>query len=75
MINLLGLILELNTENTTVLCSKIILNPENKDKIVRPTKGDLVTNKEYNEIVEFKMKEMRDNRGRSSGGRGRWGGK
>jgi GLPGLI family protein len=70
-----GLILELNTENTTVLCSKIILNPENKDKIVRPTKGDLVTNKEYNEIVEFKMKEMRDNRGRSSGGRGRWGGK
>jgi GLPGLI family protein len=64
-----GLILELNTENTTVLCSKIILNPENKDKIIRPSKGDLVTNKEYNDIVEFKMKEMRDNRGRS---RTRW---
>jgi len=70
-----GLILELNTENTTVLCSKIILNPENKDKIIRPSKGDLVTNKEYNDIVEFKMKEMRDNRGRSSGRGGRWGGK
>ncbi|MDC1492793.1 GLPGLI family protein [Flavobacteriaceae bacterium] len=64
-----GLILELNTKNTTMLCSKIVLNPEKKDKIIRPTKGDVVSKKEYTEMVQFKMQEMRDNRGRSRGGR------
>ena len=64
-----GLILELNTKNTTMLCSKIVLNPEKKDKIIRPTKGDVVTKKEYTDMVQFKMQEMRDNRGRSRGGR------
>ena len=64
-----GLILELNTKNTTMLCSKIVLNPEKKDKIIRPTKGDVVSKKEYTDMVQFKMQEMRDNRGRSRGGR------
>ena len=64
-----GLILELNTKNTTMLCSKIVLNPEKKDEIIRPTKGDVVTKKEYTDMVQFKMQEMRDNRGRSRGGR------
>mgnify|MGYP003957554847 CR=1 FL=1 len=64
-----GLILELNTKNTTMLCSKIVLNPEKKDEIIRPTKGDVVTKKEYTDMVQFKMQEMRDNRGRSRGGK------
>ena len=64
-----GLILELNTKNTTMLCAKIILNPDKKDEISRPTKGDVVTKKEYTDMVQFKMQEMRDNRGRSRGGR------
>lgn len=62
-----GLILELNSDRTTILCTKIVLNPEIKEEIVRPTKGDVVTKKEYNDIVKFKMEEMRENRGRSRG--------
>ena len=66
-----GLILELSAGNTTMLCSKIVMNPEEKIEIKRPTKGDVVTKKEYNEIITGKMQEMRDNRGRGSGGRSR----
>ncbi|MGK0387196.1 MAG: GLPGLI family protein [Patiriisocius sp.] len=63
-----GLILELSAGNTTMLCSKIVMNPEEKIKIKRPTKGQVVTKKEYNEIITGKMQEMRDNRGRGNGG-------
>ena len=66
-----GLILELSAGNTTMLCSKIVMNPEEKIEIKRPTKGVVVTKKEYNEIITGKMQEMRDNRGRGSGGRSR----
>ena len=66
-----GLILELSAGNTTMLCSKIVMNPEEKIEIKRPTKGEVVTKKEYNEIITGKMQEMRDNRGRGSGGRSR----
>ena len=66
-----GLILELSAGNTTMLCSKIVMNPEEKIEIKRPTKGEVVTKKEYNEIITGKMQEMRDNRGRGGGGRSR----
>ena len=66
-----GLILELSAGNTTMLCNKIVMNPEEKIEIKRPTKGEVVTKKEYNEIITGKMQEMRDNRGRGSGGRSR----
>jgi GLPGLI family protein len=66
-----GLILEVSAGNTTMLCSKIIMNPEEKSKIEAPTKGQVVTKKEYNEIITGKMQEMRDNRGRGSGRSGR----
>ena len=66
-----GLILELSAGNTTMLCSKIVMNPEEKIEIKRPNKGEVVTKKEYNEIITGKMQEMRDNRGRGSGGRSR----
>jgi GLPGLI family protein len=60
-----GLILEVNIGNTTMLCSKIVMNPEEKTKIEAPEKGKLVAKMEYKEIITGKMKEMRDNRGRS----------
>jgi len=65
-----GLILELNAYRTTILCSKIVLNPKESENIDPPTKGKEVSRKEYNRIVKEKMDEMRENfRGR--GGRGR----
>jgi GLPGLI family protein len=55
-----GLILELNTGRTTILCASITLNPEEKKQIKRPTKGKIVTKKEYNDIVNKKMTEMKE---------------
>jgi len=62
-----GLILEISVNNTTLLCSKIVMNPEEKIDIEAPDKGKEVTKKEYQEIISIKMQEMRDNRGRNSG--------
>ncbi|WP_299098883.1 GLPGLI family protein [uncultured Winogradskyella sp.] len=64
-----GLILEVNADRTTILCTKIVLNPEEKEEIEKPKKGDEVTQTEYNEIVTKKMKELRELRG-GRGGRG-----
>jgi GLPGLI family protein len=55
-----GLILEVNTGNTIILCSKIILNPQEKIKIEAPGKGKVVTKNEYQEIITGKMEEMRN---------------
>jgi GLPGLI family protein len=60
-----GLILEVNVGNTTMLCSKIVMNPAEKTKIEAPEKGKVVAKMEYKEIITGKMKEMRNNRGRS----------
>jgi GLPGLI family protein len=62
-----GLILEVNVGTTTMLCSKIIMNPDEKSEIEAPKKGKEVTKNEYQEIIAGKMKEMRDNRGRRRG--------
>ena len=62
-----GLILEVNADRTTVLCTKIVMNPEEKESIEKPTKGEVVTQKEYTEIITKKMQEMRE----MYGGRGR----
>ena len=64
-----GLILEVNVGNTTMLCSKIIMIPEEKTKIKAPNKGKVITKKDYQTTIAGKMKEMRDNRGRPSGRR------
>ena len=67
-----GLILEINADRTTILCTKIVLNPTEKKEIKAPSKGKEVSRKEYNEIVKKKMKEMRDMYGgRRGNGRGR----
>ncbi|MGC6432127.1 MAG: GLPGLI family protein [Jejuia sp.] len=57
-----GLILEVNVGTTTILCSKIVINPQEKIKIKAPERGDEVTKQEYKGIIFKKMKEFRDNR-------------
>ena len=61
-----GLILEVNANRTTILCSKIVLNPDEKEVIKMPTKGTEVTRKEYNDIMKKKIEEMQE----MYGGRG-----
>lgn len=58
-----GLILEVSAGNTTMLCSKIIMNPKEKVEIKASDKGTIVTKHEYQRIISEKMKEFRDNRG------------
>ncbi|MGC4040039.1 MAG: GLPGLI family protein [Flavobacterium sp.] len=53
-----GLILEINDGKTTILCSKVVLNSKDKVEIKAPTKGKVVQQKEYDEIVIKKMEEM-----------------
>ncbi len=64
-----GLILEVNADRTTILCTKIVLNPSEKETISAPSKGKEVTQKEYNEIVQQKMTEMREMYGGRNRGR------
>lgn len=69
-----GLILEINADRTTMLCSKIVLNPSEKEDIKKPSKGKEVTRDEYDTIMKEKMEEMREmygGRGGRGGGRGR----
>jgi GLPGLI family protein len=57
-----GLILEVSAKNTTILCSKIVLNPKETIEINIPNKGEEVSKNEYMAIVKKKMKEFRENR-------------
>ncbi len=74
-----GLILELNTGNTTMLCTKVVLNPQEEIVIEIPEKGKEVSREEYRKIVDEKAKEMSERfggnnrRGQGRGGR-RFGG-
>ncbi len=63
-----GLILEVNSGNTTILCSKIEINPTDKTEIKAPSRGKVVTKKEYDDIVKDKMKEMQEMYGGRGGG-------
>jgi GLPGLI family protein len=68
-----GLILEISDDNTQILCTKIELNPKEKGEIAEPSKGKVVTQKEYDEMVAEKTKEMRErfqNERQKSGGGG-----
>ena len=55
-----GLILEVSYGNTNILCTKIVINPKEKTTIEEPTKGKEVSQKEYDEIIAEKMKEMQE---------------
>ena len=64
-----GLILEANDGKTTILCSKVVLNPKDKAVIKAPTNGKVISQKEYDETVVKKMEEIRKmNSGRNGNG-------
>jgi len=64
-----GLILEVSAGKTVMLCSKVVMNVKDKKEIKAPTKGKVVTQKEYDEIVAKKMEEMQQmNQGRGGNG-------
>ena len=53
-----GLILEIQDGKLTVMCSKIVLNPEDKMTIEEPSKGKEVNQDTYDDIMDKKAKEM-----------------
>jgi GLPGLI family protein len=65
-----GLIMELSVYRTTLLCSKIVMNPKSAEKIEAPTKGKEVTRQEYTKIVKEKTEELRENFQNRGGRRG-----
>lgn len=58
-----GLILEVSDGKTTVLCSKVVLNPKDKASIKAASNGKVVSQKEYDETVVKKMEELRQMNG------------
>ena len=63
-----GLILEVNDGKTSILCSKIVMNSNEKTEIKAPSKGKVVSQKEYDDIVVKKTAEMREMYGNQRGG-------
>jgi len=53
-----GLILEISEGDLSILCSRIVLNPEKELKIMAPKKGKKVSQAEYDEIQKKKSDEM-----------------
>ena len=68
-----GLILEVSDGKTVILCSKVVMNTKEKAEIKAPKVGKEVTQKEYDEIVTEKMKELQEMRGGTGGRGGRFG--
>lgn len=66
-----GLILEVNDGTTILLCSKIALNVKEKAEIKAPKKGKEISQKDYDETVVNKMKEMQEMYRGQGNGRGR----
>jgi len=56
-----GLILEINIDRKTILCSKIIINPSRVNKISIPKKGKEVTRDVFHKIVKGKTEELHEN--------------
>lgn len=55
-----GLILEVNDDSLTLMCSKIVLNPKDKVNIDKPSKGKKVNQEKFDQIMEKKMQEMNE---------------
>ncbi|MEM9679075.1 MAG: GLPGLI family protein [Bacteroidota bacterium] len=64
-----GLILEVHDGRLTIVCSRIVLNPEDKIEILEPTKGKEVNQAKYEEIMDKKAKEMMERNRPSRGQR------
>lgn len=62
-----GLILEVNDGTTTIICSKVVINPKEKLDIKAPKKGKVVSQKEFTETSIKKMEEMREQFQRGGG--------
>jgi len=58
-----GLILEINEEESIILCSKVTLGNKEKSKIKVPNTGDKVTQKKFDEIEKKKMDSMKNDDG------------
>lgn len=58
-----GLILELHDGETTFLCTKIVLSPQQKIEIKAPKNGKKVTQKEFDDIKEKKLNSMKNEDG------------
>ena len=67
-----GLILEVSADRTTILCSKIVLNPEEKTELKKPSKGKEISREDYNSLQKEKTEEIREMyRGHGGGRSGR----
>jgi len=55
-----GLILEVNDGTTTMICSKLILNPEKNVNIDEPKKGKKINQEDYDAIMDKKVNEMQE---------------
>ena len=65
-----GLILEINAGRTTMLCTEIVINPENSIEIKEPSKGKEVSRDEFNTMMKKKSEELRERFQNRRGGRG-----
>jgi len=65
-----GLILEIHDGKLTIICSKIVINPEDKEGIIEPEKGKEVNQEKYDEIMDKKSKEMLERYGPRNGHKG-----
>ncbi|WP_299431847.1 GLPGLI family protein [uncultured Aquimarina sp.] len=65
-----GLIMEVNDGLQNILCNKIVLNPKKKVEITEPTKGKVITESKFGEIMQKKTEEMQDRRSNRSDGDG-----
>ena len=58
-----GLIMEVNDGKTVIMCSKLVLNVKEKTEIIKPKTGKKVTQKEFEELKEEKIKSMTNENG------------
>lgn len=53
-----GLILELNEGKLTIVCTEIVINPSEKIEIEEPSQGKVISQENYDKIMDEKSKEM-----------------
>lgn len=64
-----GLILEVTDGSTTILCSKVVLNPKEKAEIKPLKNGEKVTQAQFAEIMMKKMQEIQETYSPQGGGK------
>lgn len=57
-----GLILKIDSDRTSIICTKIIINPEKNIKIEKPARGEVVSIEKYHKITKTKLEEMKNRR-------------